>query len=570
MKALIPYVKMAFAERRDMLLSILTGFIAGIAAVSLFSASGLLISRAALTPPIYTLMVIVAIVKLLGVTAAISRYGERYFSHRATFTMLSNIRLRVYEKLEPVASRVLSKIQSGDLMSRIVGDVESLQHVLLRVIYPPVVMLTVFIATITFTFTLSFGSAVVILAGFVLVLVVIPTLFFIGHRRVDSKLRQTRGSLSSETAEFLSGFKELVIHGASEQHKHVVHEKITAYEREKEQSERMHIWSESAIGFLSLIVSVGVLAFAGFQVAEGNLAGTLLAMLLMISLTVFEQVTPMALFPYYVQESSQAAKRLEDIDEDARTEPSFTPYDGDSPPSIQFDRVSFSFPDFPRPVLESVSFAIAPGSHTAIIGASGSGKSTIASLLLKLQPVDDQPIYLNNTQLDHIDEQDVWQSTNVSLQSNQFFVGSVNENLAMGNDRATAAEMTDALASVELDHLNLSDALHENAANLSGGEKQRLALARLFLRDASLWVLDEPTSSLDALTEQRMLDQVFSRTEDATVVLISHRLTGLEQMDQIIVVDHGQIIEAGSYDDLIAQNGYLKQMKDLESELFAG
>ncbi|WP_307190277.1 amino acid ABC transporter ATP-binding/permease protein [Geomicrobium sp. JCM 19039] len=293
-------------------------------------------------------------------------------------------------------------------------------------------------------------------------------------------------------------------------------------------------------------------------------------MLLMISLTVFEQVTPMALFPYYVQESSQAAKRLEDIDEDARTEPSFTPYDGDSPPSIQFDRVSFSFPDFPRPVLESVSFAIAPGSHTAIIGASGSGKSTIASLLLKLQPVDDQPIYLNNTQLDHIDEQDVWQSTNVSLQSNQFFVGSVNENLAMGNDRATAAEMTDALASVELDHLNLSDALHENAANLSGGEKQRLALARLFLRDASLWVLDEPTSSLDALTEQRMLDQVFSRTEDATVVLISHRLTGLEQMDQIIVVDHGQIIEAGSYDDLIAQNGYLKQMKDLESELFAG
>lgn len=137
MKALIPYVKMAFAERRDMLLSILTGFIAGIAAVSLFSASGLLISRAALTPPIYTLMVIVAIVKLLGVTAAISRYGERYFSHRATFTMLSNIRLRVYEKLEPVASRVLSKIQSGDLMSRIVGDVESLQHVLLRVIYPP-------------------------------------------------------------------------------------------------------------------------------------------------------------------------------------------------------------------------------------------------------------------------------------------------------------------------------------------------------------------------------------------------------------------------------------------------
>lgn len=128
--------------------------------------------------------------------------------------------------------------------------------------------------------------------------------------------------------------------------------------------------------------------------------------------------------------------------------------------------------------------------------------------------------------------------------------------------------LKNALHAAELPHLELDSRVEEKGQNLSGGEKQRLAIARLLLREAPLWVLDEPTTSLDALTEERMLRLLLERAKDATVVLISHRLTGLDQMDQIIVVDHGQIIESGTYDELMQKDGYFKKMKALEEQLF--
>ncbi|HLU23248.1 MAG TPA: ABC transporter transmembrane domain-containing protein, partial [Bacillaceae bacterium] len=158
-------IKVLLQEKRDIYLSILCGFIAGITAVALFSASGYLISKAALVPPIYTLMILVASVKLLGIISALSRYGERLYSHRATFTMLSNLRVSFYEKLEPRSPRIFQKFRSGDLLSRIVGDVETLQNFFLRVFYPPIVLMLVLLSTILFTIIFSMEIAVVLFIG---------------------------------------------------------------------------------------------------------------------------------------------------------------------------------------------------------------------------------------------------------------------------------------------------------------------------------------------------------------------------------------------------------------------
>lgn len=151
MRDLITITKVMFVEKRDIVISILCGFIAGITAIGLFALSGYLISKSALVPPIYTLMILVASVKILGIISALSRYGERYFSHRGTFTMLSNLRVSFYERLEPLAPTIFHKYRSGDLLSRIVGDVETLQNFFLRVFYPPIVLLLVFLCTIFFT-----------------------------------------------------------------------------------------------------------------------------------------------------------------------------------------------------------------------------------------------------------------------------------------------------------------------------------------------------------------------------------------------------------------------------------
>ncbi|GAK09198.1 thiol reductant ABC exporter subunit CydC [Geomicrobium sp. JCM 19038] len=568
MKALTPFIKLIIAEKRDLFLSILAGFIAGITAVGLFSASGYLISHAALTPPIATLMVIVAIVKLLGITSAVSRFGERYYSHRATFTMLSNIRLRVYEKLEPVSNRILNRYTSGDILSRIVGDVDALQNVLLRVVYPPIVMLSVFLATIAFTTLFSIGTAVLIILGLALSLLVIPALFFLSQRRVNDEIRETRGELSSTFAEYVYGFRELTIHQAREEREQKVRNTIKQYEQQKQKSQSVQMWSDATIGLLSFLVSVAVLFYAGYQVAEGNLAGILLALLLMITLTVFEQITPMATLPYHLQESTHAAKRIESLEEENQPEVSSNDIQLSKALDIEFQDVMLQFEDQLRPAIQRVNAQIPSGSKTAIIGASGSGKTTIANVLLKALPYDQGTVKVDGHELSTISEDTLWKNTNVSLQSNHFFVGTVRDNLFVTEEMTDDITLKNALHAAELPHLELDSRVEEKGQNLSGGEKQRLAIARLLLREAPLWVLDEPTTSLDALTEERMLRLLLERAKDATVVLISHRLTGLDQMDQIIVVDHGQIIESGTYDELMQKDGYFKKMKALEEQLF--
>uniref|UniRef100_UPI003017D348 ABC transporter transmembrane domain-containing protein n=1 Tax=Oceanobacillus massiliensis TaxID=1465765 RepID=UPI003017D348 len=177
MKGLGTVIKVLLKEKKDIILSIICGFIAGIAAVGLFSSSGYLISKAALAPPIYTLMVLVAIVKLLGIVSALSRYGERYFSHRGTFTMLGNLRVNFYERLEPLAPAIFQRYRSGDLLARITGDVETLQNYFLRVFYPPIVIVLVFLVTIFMTAFFSIQAAMIILLGFLLTTFIIPAFF---------------------------------------------------------------------------------------------------------------------------------------------------------------------------------------------------------------------------------------------------------------------------------------------------------------------------------------------------------------------------------------------------------
>src|SRR5699024_10685428 len=212
MKDLKLIIKIMFVEKKDIVISILCGFLAGITAVGLFALSGYLISKSALTPPIYTLIILTSSVKILGIISALSRYGERYFSHRGTFTMLSNLRVSFYEKLEPLAPAIFHKYRSGDLLSRIVGDIESLQNFFLRVVYPPLVLIMVFLSTLIFVSFFSVYIAIVLLAGLLLTIVVIPTLFAVRQVKIDSHVREGRAHLSTEVTELLYGFRDLKIH----------------------------------------------------------------------------------------------------------------------------------------------------------------------------------------------------------------------------------------------------------------------------------------------------------------------------------------------------------------------
>ncbi|GGB52444.1 thiol reductant ABC exporter subunit CydC [Virgibacillus dakarensis] len=571
MKDLAIVVKLMMAEKKDIFYSILFGFVAGIAAVGLFAASGYLISKAALAPPIYALIILTSTVKLLGFTKAISRYLERYFSHRATFTILSNLRIFFFEKLEPLAPGILQNYRSGDLLARIVGDVERLQNFFLRIFYPPIVLTIVFLSTILFTSFFSIYAALALLIGLIITVFVVPVLFAVRQAKIASRIREGRGELSTEVTEFLHGFRDLKIYQKLEEKERSLIHSSEAYIKEQEQEGINMMYSQSVNTFISLIVSWFILALGAYFVVEGELEGIFLAMLVMISLTVFEDASPMAVLPIYLQDCKRAATRLfsivreekveEEIQEDLKQ------LEHHKAPSIELNDVTFRFPDEWRTAFQDVSLRLPAGSKTAIVGPSGSGKSTLLQLLLKIYKADQGNILFDGVSIGTIDQTSIWNVAKVVLQENHFFFGTVRDNLLLAKDNLTDEQMENALANVRLEHLSLADPIFEKGENLSGGEKQRLAIARVMLKGGRLWLLDEPTSSIDALTEQAIYERLFKQAKDDTLVLVSHRLTGLEKMDQIIVMEQGKIIESGTFAELIERKGYFYKMKEIEKGL---
>src|SRR5699024_10403757 len=307
MKDLTIIMKLMMIEKRDILLSIMFGFIAGIAGVGLFSASGYLISKAALLPPLHALIILTSTVKLLGFIRALSRYAERLFSHRATFTVLSNLRVSFFEKLEPLAPAIFQKFRSGDLLARIVGDVDSLQYFFLRVFYPPIVLIMVLLSTILFTTFFSIYVAIILLIGLLFTILIIPALFARRQVKIDNQMREGRAILSTEVTELLHGFRDLKIYQKLEEKEQRLLDASDIYIEEQKNENINLLYSESANSFVALFVTWLVLGVGAYLVVDHQLAGIFLAMLIMASLTAFEDVGPMGAFPIYLQDNKYAA-----------------------------------------------------------------------------------------------------------------------------------------------------------------------------------------------------------------------------------------------------------------------
>ncbi|WDQ31413.1 thiol reductant ABC exporter subunit CydC [Paenibacillus marchantiae] len=563
--------KAMIQERKDIILSILGGFIAGIAGVALFSASGYLISQTVFAPPLYTLIVLTSLVKLLGLLRAASRYGERLYSHRATFSMLSRLRTSFFARLIPLTPGILNKKRSGDLLARIVGDVESLQHYFLRVAYPPIIVVMVFLATVLFTSAFSFWIAVLFVVGMLTTTLVVPGIVLLGQRKIHGHVREQRALLSTEVTEVLYGFRDLKVYGQLAQREQQLQQASAALTVQQQRAAGHLLRGQSMHALVTFLISWVVLTLGAYLIMDGALAGVFLAMLVMASLTVFEEAAAMATLPLYKQDSEHAAKRLtETIQTSDRQSVSTQPkgaLSGNQAVSLDLSNVTFQYEGEWRPALKDISLHILPGSKTAIVGPSGSGKSTIIELLLKLRTPTTGEIRLNDISVKELDEASIWQTANVVLQQSHFFRGTIRDNLLLNDDEHSDEQLLDVLAKVQLPNTSLTDVVYEKGENLSDGEKQRLALARAMLRKGRLWLLDEPTSSMDYVTEERVMKHLYAQAAEDTLLLICHRLTGLEEMDRIVVMEQGRVVEAGSYTELMEQEGYFYEMKKIERQM---
>lgn len=464
---------------------------------------------------------------------------------------------------------ILGKKRSGELLARIVGDVESLQHYFLRVAYPPVIVVMVFLATVLFTSAFSFWIACLFVLGMLATAFVVPALVLLGQRRIYGRVRQERAALSTEVTELLYGFRDLKVYGQMNKREQQLQRTSAALAAEQQAAARHLLRGQSLHVFVTYLISWGVLILGAFLIMDGSLAGVFLAMLVMASLTVFEEAAPMATLPAYKLDSEHAAKRLAETVLAADRQPPQPSgvLSVEKAVSIELSGVSFQYEDEWRPALKDISLYLPPGSKTAIVGPSGSGKTTLIELLLKLRTPTDGQIRLNDTSIKELDEASIWQASKVVLQHSHFFRGTVRDNLLLNEEHHSDQVLSVMLDKVQLPNKSLDDMVYEKGENLSDGEKQRLALARAMLREGRLWLLDEPTSSLDYVTEQRVFRHLLAQAVNDTLLLICHRLTGLEEMDQILVMDQGRVIEAGTYLELMEQQGYFYEMKQIELQM---
>ncbi|MFB5267456.1 thiol reductant ABC exporter subunit CydC [Paenibacillus enshidis] len=561
--------KAMLQERKDIVMAIIGGFIAGIAGVCLFAASGYMISQTVFAPPLYTLIVLTSLVKILGLLRAASRYAERLYSHRATFSILSRLRTSFFAKLIPLTPGILGKQRSGELLARIVGDVESLQHYFIRVAYPPVVVVMVFLATVLFTSAFSFWVACLFVLGMLATAFVVPGLVLLGQRKIHGHVRRQRAAFSTEVTELLYGFRDLKVYGQLKKREQQLQQTFVTLAAAQQAAARHLLRGQSLHTFVTYLISWGVLVLGAYLIIHGSLAGVFLAMLVMASLTVFEEAAAMATLPAYKQDSEHAARRIAETVHAADKQlpqPSGVLSDKQAV-SIDLCSVTFQYEDEWRPAVKDISLHIPPGSKTAIVGASGSGKTTIIELLLKLRTPTEGQIRLNGVSPQELDEASIWQASNVVLQHSHFFRGTIRDNLLLNGEPPSDEVLSAILEKAQLPNKSLDDTVYEKGENLSEGEKQRLALARAMLRKGRLWLLDEPTSSLDYVTEQRVFRHLLTQAADDTLLLICHRLTGLEEMDRILVMDQGRVIEAGTYAELMEQKGYFYEMKQIELQM---
>nr|WP_263314063.1 thiol reductant ABC exporter subunit CydC [Mammaliicoccus sp. Marseille-Q6498] len=545
--------KLTIKFDKDFYLSILIGVIGMLTALGMFALSGYMISKSALGTPLYALMILIVSIKLFGFVRAITRYFERLYSHRSTFTMLRDIRLELFNHLIDIVPNVFRRYRSSDLLTQMVNNVERLQNILLRVYYPPIVIIITTIITVLVMLNWNIYVGIVIGVSMLLSVLIIPYLSTKRANMLAEQVQKSEEDYVAEYYDFENGRSELNRFQRYEHFKEKVLNKQNHYEQKKYKEQKFLSTYDFLLNLSAMVSIWCITILCIWQIQDGALNAVYFASVLMISITLFEQAIPMTNVAFYRADTKRSMKSIEDVinqDFDATHEKNVQ-----SDAFIEVSDLNFKYDFQERQTLKNINFEINKGDHVAIIGPSGSGKTTLLNLLMGLYSSEQGYITYKGKQLSQIQHEKYVDEINTMLQHNHYFEGTIRENLLI---EAEDKDMQEALRSVNLEHLKLDDTLTENAANISGGERQRLSIARLLLRKSKTWMLDEPTSALDEDNEKLIMNTLLNK--DDTIMIVTHNLKYLEAFDHIIVMNEGEILEQGRYEDLFEEKGYLYEV----------
>lgn len=565
-----------------MALALLLGVLTVASGIGLMTTSAYLIARAALQPSIADLQVAIVGVRFFGIARGLFRYLERLVSHEATFRLLARLRTWFYRSLEPLAPARLAQARSGDLLARIVADIDTLENLFLRALAPPAVALLVTLLATGLMVSFDPRLAAALLAFLLLAGLALPLLAWALSRRAGPRLVQVRGALTHTLVEGVQGMPDLVAFGQESRHL----DRVRDLDREMRQTQgemaRITGLHSALSGLLMHLAVLAVLALAIPLVRSGRLDGVYLALLALAVISSFEAVLPLPQAFQYLGSSLEAGRRLLEIVDttpavvdspaSALPAPPALPAPTPAGSSLLVEGLCFAYGPGERPALDGISFAVPAGGRVAIVGPSGAGKSTLANLLLRFWDYAEGQIWLAGQELRQVAQEEVRRQIAVVSQEPHLFNASVRDNLLLARPDAGMDDLIHAcrLAQIHDWIESLPEGydtwIGELGVRLSAGQRQRLAVARALLKDAPLLILDEPTANLDALTAREVMAALQPLMAGRTTLLITHHLVGLEAMDEILVLRAGRIAERGRHHELMEWDGLYRRMWNLQRQ----
>ncbi|MFJ8971669.1 MULTISPECIES: thiol reductant ABC exporter subunit CydD [unclassified Streptomyces] len=564
----------AGAQRGRLTLALLLGSLAVGSAVGLMAVSGWLISRASEEPPVMYLMMAVTATRAFGIGRAVFRYAERLVSHDAVLKLLAELRVAVYRGLERIAPGGLRTTRRGDLLSRLVADVDALQDYWLRWLLPVGTAVVVGTAAAGFTGWLLPEAGVILAVGLLVAGVGVPLVSGACARRTERQLAPARAALATRVADLLGSTAELTVAGALPARQTRLRAADTLLTRI---ASRAAAATALGGGLSALVCGLTVVAAAAVAVPavnDGRLSGVALAVVVLTPLAAFEAVTGLPLAVQYRQRVARSAERVfEVLDAPVPVREPETPAEEPASPfPLEVRGLSARYPGARHDALASLDLTLTRGRRIAVVGPSGSGKTTLAQVLLRFLGASSGTYRLGGVEASALDSDTVRRSVGLCAQDAHVFDSSIRENLRLARPGATDAELRDALSRARLlDWVlalpeELDTPVGEHGARLSGGQRQRLALARALLADFPVLVLDEPAEHLDLPTADALTVDLLDATRGCATVLITHRLTGLDTVDEVLVLDAGRVVQRGPYAELAAEDGPLRRMLERERE----
>ena len=572
MRALLPFLRLFKFAKLPLFLGLVL-MITGLASsIGLLTTSGWFLAATAIAGlgTLFNFFYPSASVRGLAIGRTLFRYFEKLVTHDATFRILAKLRVQVFEKIIPLSPAVLNRYRNSDLLNRLVSDVDTLDSLYLRLIAP---FITAIFVILAMCIGLSFVNAPLALGlgiSLLLLVFVIPTVFYQLGKKFGDKLVHSRALYRTQFLEFIQAQAELLLFNAEDKLKDNMAKTEANWQADQQKEANLSGFSTALSLFLNGLIIAAMLWFSS-QAEFGNdeYRMAFIALFTFAALASFEILMPLGSAFLHIGQVIASAERVTDIIEQ---QPLVTfngkaEFDQNATTLIEAKDLSFTYPERQNRALENLNLIIQKGQKVAILGKTGSGKSTLLQLLVRNYDANQGDLFLAGKPIADYAEDTLRSQFCFLTQRVHVFSDTLRQNLQFASAVNISDEkMIEVLNQVGLGKLlekeqGLDIWLGDGGRPLSGGEQRRLGLARILLNDAPILLLDEPTEGLDRETERQILRLILAHAENKTLIMVTHRLTAIEQFDELCVIDEAKLIEKGTYAELLQlEKGFFKQL----------